>query len=68
MVSEARANVFWILGTVLLFIGIRIATEADRTIVGATDARYYSALVLSFALILGGGLLWIAVGGALGKD
>ncbi|GEM_PF-1882238 len=68
MVSEKRATVFWILGTVLLFVGMRIAVEADRTILGVTELRYYSALLLSFGLLLFGGMLWVSVGGALGKD
>ncbi|MFP4117136.1 MAG: hypothetical protein ACLFTY_03920 [Candidatus Aenigmatarchaeota archaeon] len=68
MVSKTRANLFWILGTIFLFTGMRLAVEADRTIIGATDARYYAALILSFALILAGGLLWIVVGGALGSE
>ncbi len=68
MVSKTRANIFWILGTVLIFAGMRIATEADRTILGVTEPRFYSALLLSFGLILSGGMLWVSVGGALGKD
>ncbi len=68
MVSQTKAHLFWILGSALLFAGMRLAVEADRTIIGATTARYYAALLLSFALILTGGLLWIVVGGALGRD
>lgn len=68
MVSEKRATLFWVVGTALLFAGMRIASAADRNIIGATDFRFYSALVLAFILLLAGGFLWIAVGGALGKD
>jgi len=68
MVSRVRTNFFWILGTALIFAGVRLASAADRTVLGSTDLRYYSALILAFGLLLAGGLLWISVGGALGKE
>jgi len=51
-----------------MFAGVRIVSAADRSILGATNLRFYSALLTALGLLLVGGLLWISVGGALGKE
>ncbi len=68
MVSEQRAVLLWLIGSALLFAGVRIVSAADRSIIGATDFRYYSALVLASVLLIVGGFLWISVGGAIGQE
>lgn len=68
MVSHWKANVFWILGTVSTFLGVRMTAGADRAVLGSTSFRYYSALFLGFVLILFGGLLWISVAGAIREE
>ncbi len=68
MISETKAGIFWILGAASMFAGVRIVSAADRSILGATNLRFYSALLTALGLLLVGGLLWISVGGALGKE
>jgi hypothetical protein len=68
MVSHLKANIFWFLGTLSIFLGVRIAGTVDRSTLGVTAFRYYLALVVSFVLILVGGLLWISVAGAVREE
>lgn len=68
MVSHAKANIFWILGTISIFVGVRIAGTVDRSTLGVTSLRYYLALLVGFVLILIGGLLWISVAGAVREE
>lgn len=68
MVSHAKANVFWILGTLSIFLGVRIAGTVEKSTLGVTPLRYYAALIVAFVLILIGGLLWISVAGAVREE
>lgn len=68
MVSHAKANVFWILGTISIFLGVRIVGTVEKSTLGVTPLRYYLALIISFVLILIGGLLWISVAGAVREE
>ncbi|MFP4045617.1 MAG: hypothetical protein ACLFS3_00995 [Candidatus Aenigmatarchaeota archaeon] len=68
MVSHLKANLFWIIGTLSLFLGARIAGTVESSTLGMTPFRYYSALIIAFVLILVGGLLWISVAGAIREE
>lgn len=65
MVSSTKANVFWLIGTLSLFLGVRIAGQVDRATLGVSEVSYYFALIAAFFLIMIGGLLWISVAGAI---
>lgn len=68
MVLHIKANLFWILGTVSIFTGVRIAGTIERSTLGVTTSIFYIALLVGFALILMGGLLWISVAGAIREE
>lgn len=68
MVSHLKANIFWIIGTLAVFLGARIAGTVERSTLGVTTLSYYAALLVAFILILVGGLLWISVAGAIREE
>lgn len=68
MVSHLKANLFWLIGTVSIFLGVRITGTVNRSTLGVTTLRYYLALAAGFVLILVGGLLWISVAGAIREE
>ncbi len=51
---------FWILGTVCILLGSMISGRLEKTL-GVTTTSFMLALLISFVLILMGGLLWISV-------
>lgn len=68
MVSHIKANIFWILGTLSIFTGVRITGTVERSTLGVTPFSFYAALLVGFVLILIGGLLWISVAGAVREE
>lgn len=68
MVSHLKANIFWVLGTISVFLGARIAGTVERSTLGVTTTSFYLALAVAFILILIGGLLWISVAGAIREE
>ncbi len=58
--SRWRAAALWVLGGLCILIGAMIAGNLDNDL-GVTNTGFALALVLSFILILLGGLMWIAV-------
>lgn len=65
MVSSIKANVFWLIGTLAIFLGARTAGQVDRAAIGVSTTNYYIALGAAFFLIMIGGLMWISVAGAI---
>lgn len=57
---EHKLLLFWFLGSAAIFFGAWIAGRIEW-VLGTTPVSYYGALILAFALILLGGLAWIAV-------
>ncbi|MCD6399014.1 MAG: hypothetical protein J7L08_03770 [Candidatus Aenigmarchaeota archaeon] len=62
---EAKPLLFWILGTVFILFGAMIAGQARADVLGATTSSFAISLMLSFILILIGGLMWITVAGVI---
>lgn len=62
MASEKEKSIFfWILGTFCMFFGILIAGNVDPGALGASIESVGIAYVISFILILLGGMFWITV-------
>lgn len=60
MMVDPRLILAWILGAAFMLAALWIVSNAQITI-GVTPQNYALALFLAFMLILGTGLLWIAV-------
>lgn len=65
---RTKTIVFWLLGALSIMLGAMIAGNANPTDIGATGLSYSIALIISFVLILTGGLLWITVAGAIHEE
>ncbi len=59
----SKLVVFWLIGGVLLLLGSWIIGHAEQN-VGVPELSYALAILISFVLILAGGLCWIAVAAA----
>ena len=59
MVSQ-RAIIFWVAGTLLVFFGVLIAGNIEPAALGATNESVWLAYIISFLLLLIGGMLWIS--------
>jgi len=57
---EAKLAIFWVLGSITILAGSWIAGHLEW-VLGTTPVSYYGALLVSFILILFGGLAWIGV-------
>ena len=68
MAAKQRMALLWVLGGLFIFFGARIAGSADKNVLGATDALYYTALFVSLILILLGGFFWISISGAMKEE
>ena len=55
-----RAVAFWLLGTLAVFFGALVAGNVDAAAIGSTTASVTLAYIISFILILVGGMLWIS--------
>ena len=58
--ADARSLTFWIIGTICVFVGALIAGSVDPSILGATPTSVVVSYVISFVLILIGGMFWIS--------
>ena len=61
MKDSQRSIGFWIIGTFLVFFGVLIAGNIDPGALGATAGSVGLAYIISFILILIGGMFWITV-------
>lgn len=59
--TTARAVGFWIIGTVCIFFGALIAGTVEPDVLGATTESVLLAYIISFVLLLIGGMFWITV-------
>lgn len=57
---DARTIGFWILGSICIFVGSLIAGSVEPSVLGATTISVVIAYLLSFILILLGGMFWIS--------
>jgi len=57
---EGKLILFWVLGSIAILWGSWIAGHLEW-VLGTTYISYYGSLLLSFVLILFGGLCWIGV-------
>jgi hypothetical protein len=60
MERNIKIMIFWVLGAVAILIGSMIAGRIQMGL-GVSDLGFFFALLVSFVLILIGGLLWISV-------
>ncbi len=57
---NSKAVVFWIIGTICVYFGALIAGNIEPEVLGATDYSVMFAYIISFILILLGGMFWIS--------
>lgn len=58
--ADARSIVFWIIGAILIFMGALIAGGVDPSVLGASVESVAISYIISFVLILLGGMFWIS--------
>lgn len=58
--ADPRTIIFWIIGAICVFVGSMIAGSVDPSVLGATTSSVIIAYVVSFVLILLGGMFWIS--------
>jgi len=59
--SSTRSIGFWFIGTICIFFGAMIAGSVEAEALGATFWSVILAYIISFVLILLGGMFWITV-------
>lgn len=59
--TSARSVGFWIIGSICVFFGALIAGSVRPETLGATGESVVLAYIISFILILVGGMFWITV-------
>ena len=57
----SRSIYFWITGTICIFFGAILAGKVDPYVLGASPALVAIAYIISFILILVGGMFWISI-------
>lgn len=57
--TNTRALAFWVIGAVCIFFGSLIAGNIEPEVLGATSSSVILSFVISFILILIGGMFWI---------
>jgi len=58
--ADPRSIVFWIIGAICIFVGALIAGSVDPSVLGATTTSVAVSYIISFVLILIGGMFWIS--------
>ena len=58
--ADPRSIVFWIIGAICVFVGALIAGSVDPSVLGATTTSVAVSYIISFVLILIGGMFWIS--------
>ena len=58
--TDPRSIIFWIIGAICVFIGALIAGSIDPSVLGATSTSVAVSYIVSFILILIGGMFWIS--------
>lgn len=60
MVSPKQLT-FWLVGSVCIFLGALIAGSIEPGVLGSTQLSIMISYIISFVLILVGGMFWISV-------
>jgi hypothetical protein len=58
--TDPRSITFWIIGAICVFVGALIAGSVDPSVLGATTTAVAVSYIISFVLILIGGMFWIS--------
>lgn len=58
--TSRKAVLFWFIGAICVFFGALIAGNVEPEILGATTESVMLAYIISFVLILIGGMFWIS--------
>ncbi|MBN2203284.1 MAG: hypothetical protein JW700_03825 [Candidatus Aenigmarchaeota archaeon] len=58
--ADPRSITFWLIGAICVFVGALIAGSVDPSVLGATTMSVAIAYIISFVLILIGGMFWIS--------
>ena len=58
--TDPRSIIFWIIGAICVFVGALIAGSIDPSVLGATPTTVAVSYIVSFILILIGGMFWIS--------
>jgi len=59
--DKQKSIFFWVIGTFCIFFGVLIAGNIDPGALGATMESVGISYIVSFILILLGGMFWITV-------
>ena len=59
---------FWVIGAICIFFGSLIAGSVEPSALGATAESVILAYIISFILILVGGMFWITVAAAVHEE
>ena len=57
--ADTRALAFWAIGALCIFFGALIAGNIEPEVLGATTWSVILSFIVSFILILIGGMFWI---------
>jgi len=57
--TNTRALAFWFIGTICIFFGVLIGGNIDPSVLGATTETTILSYIVSFVLIMIGGMFWI---------
>lgn len=69
MTTNVKTVSFWVIGSLCLLFAILVGSEAKLTAgLEGTSTSFIVTLIISFVLILVGGLLWISVAGFIGEN
>ena len=58
--ADSRTIVFWIIGSICVFVGSLLAGTVDPSVLGANTGSVLMTYLVSFILILLGGMFWIS--------
>jgi hypothetical protein len=58
--TDPRTIAFWIIGAICVFTGSLIAGSVEPSVLGTTTISIAVAYIISFILILLGGMFWIS--------
>ncbi len=58
--ADSRTIIFWIIGAICVFVGSLISGSVDPSVLGASTESVIISYIVSFVLILLGGMFWIS--------
>ncbi len=58
--TEKRMIIYWITGSLLIFLGVILGGSIDPSALGTTTLGTVISYIISFLLILFGGMFWIS--------